>query len=124
VLDSSELTLLVSLERSGSNCQRVSLATGKAQPFRPGVVAHTPAGNYLLVDERDPDRFGPNLHLALCRPDGSSPLTVLSDWSIPAFQMRFNPAGNLLAWGNPDGTVSVCDLEQLRERLNEVQLGW
>ena len=40
--------------------------------------------------------------------------------SIPAFSRD----GRLLAWGNEDGTVSVCDLGEMRQRLMELRLGW
>jgi WD40 repeat protein len=39
-------------------------------------------------------------------------------------EARFNRAGTQLAWGNTDGTVTVCDLEQVRRRLEELGLGW
>lgn len=36
----------------------------------------------------------------------------------------FNPAGSHFLWGNRDGTVAVCELESLRKRLSEIELGW
>jgi hypothetical protein len=36
----------------------------------------------------------------------------------------FSPDGKLLAWGNADGTVSVCDLGEANRRLREVGLAW
>lgn len=36
----------------------------------------------------------------------------------------FSPDGRLLAWPNRDGTVSVCDLAALGERLRAISLGW
>ncbi len=32
--------------------------------------------------------------------------------------------GHLLAWGNEDGTVSVYNLPEMRQRLNALKLGW
>jgi hypothetical protein len=32
--------------------------------------------------------------------------------------------GRLLAWGNQDGTVSVCDLSEMQRRLGQIRLGW
>ena len=39
---------------------------------------------------------------------------------------QFSPdlAGRHLAWGDQDGSVSVADLEELRRRLNTLDLGW
>jgi hypothetical protein len=37
---------------------------------------------------------------------------------------QFSPDGRQLAWGNGNGSVSVCDLEEIQRRLAEVGLGW
>jgi WD40 repeat protein len=37
---------------------------------------------------------------------------------------QFNLAGTHLAWGNTDGTVTVCDLPEINRRLKEVGLDW
>ncbi len=39
---------------------------------------------------------------------------------IPAFSRD----GRFLAWGNDNGTVSVCDLETVRQSLSKINLGW
>jgi serine/threonine protein kinase/WD40 repeat protein len=36
----------------------------------------------------------------------------------------FNAAETHLAWGNTDGTVNVCDLQEVQHRLAQVGLGW
>jgi hypothetical protein len=36
----------------------------------------------------------------------------------------FDHSGNRFAWGNTDGTVTVCDLPRIRIRLSEIGLGW
>jgi hypothetical protein len=36
----------------------------------------------------------------------------------------FNLAGTHLAWGNTDGSVTVCNLPEINRKLNEVHLGW
>jgi serine/threonine protein kinase/WD40 repeat protein len=36
----------------------------------------------------------------------------------------FSADGTRLAWGNSDGTVTVCDIRQVQRRLAEVGLGW
>ena len=42
-------------------------------------------------------------------------------WS---FNPEFSRDGKLLAWGNPDGTIAVCDLPEVRRRLGQLGLGW
>ena len=37
---------------------------------------------------------------------------------------RFTPDGQSVVWCNQDGTVSVCDLKAVNQRLSEVGLGW
>jgi len=36
----------------------------------------------------------------------------------------FDPAGRRLVMGNADGGVTVCDLNTIRNRLRELNLGW
>jgi len=36
----------------------------------------------------------------------------------------FNATGSHVAWGQPDGSVRVCDLAEIRRRLREVGLDW
>ncbi len=61
---------------------------------------------------------------ALFRRGGTTPLLVLGSESPASFPPIFSRDGRLLAWSNTDGTVSVCDLPRVRERLSEVGLGW
>jgi hypothetical protein len=37
---------------------------------------------------------------------------------------QFNLAGTHVAWGNTDGTVTVCDLPEINRRLKNVGLDW
>jgi hypothetical protein len=36
----------------------------------------------------------------------------------------FSPDGRYAAWGNRDGTVTVCDFAEVQRRLAELGLGW
>jgi hypothetical protein len=70
---------------------------------------------------------GRSNELSLCRLEADDPLVSFDvgwDNSAFAFAPSFSRDGSLLAWGNADGTVSLCDLENLRGRLNEIGMGW
>jgi WD40 repeat protein len=51
-------------------------------------------------------------------------IRLQSDEGKPSFFPVFSPDGRLFAWGNDDGTVSVCYLEETRRRLRTLKLGW
>jgi WD40 repeat protein len=62
-------------------------------------------------------------------------LNSLEDDSLLAFVQPSEPRsssihevfscdGRFLAWGNENGTVSVCDLEEMAQRLGRLKLGW
>jgi WD40 repeat protein len=36
----------------------------------------------------------------------------------------FSPDGKMVAWGGDDGTIFVCGLEEVRQRLAKIGLGW
>ncbi len=56
---------------------------------------------------------------------GKSPLvTVGLNIETTSVAFEFDAAGTSLAWGNRDGTVSLCHIPELRSRLEEVGLGW
>jgi len=49
-------------------------------------------------------------------------VTVGIDWETGSAQ--FSPNGETIAWGNADGTVTLCDLKQVREHLQQIGLSW
>jgi WD40 repeat protein len=61
---------------------------------------------------------------ALARPGDAAPRLALGLETTPSFRPAFSRDGRLLAWSNGDGTVSVCRLRQLEERLDRLGLGW
>jgi serine/threonine protein kinase/WD40 repeat protein len=61
---------------------------------------------------------------ALWRRGDTAPLVALCIDSEPGSDPEFSPDDSLLAWGNFDGSVTVCNLAQIRERLAAVGLGW
>jgi WD40 repeat protein len=52
------------------------------------------------------------------------PSLVLGLGALRSCPPVFESTGRLLAWCNADGTVSVCHLSRLRERLTRLGLGW
>jgi WD40 repeat protein len=50
-------------------------------------------------------------------------LTIGLDYAGAAWP-RFSPNGRLLAFGTPEGTVLVCDLEETIARMQKLGLGW
>ena len=47
-----------------------------------------------------------------------------SDEGVTPLSTVFSPDGRHMAYGHDDGTVTVCDLEEVRHRLSEVGLDW
>jgi len=54
----------------------------------------------------------------------STPLVTLGMETATLGPVTFDLAGTQLAWGNPDGTVTVCDLKRIHDRLSEAGLEW
>jgi WD40 repeat protein len=83
--------------------------------------AMSPGATYYFgASQRYPNQNG----MLLFRRGQTEPLITLGiDFSQFSFPL-FNIAGTHLAWGNTDGTVTVCDLEEINRRLNKVGLGW
>ncbi len=63
--------------------------------------------------------------LWLYRRSESQPLVALTLGRTPTtVRHAFKTSGTHLAWGTADGTVSICDLQEVRERLTSAGLGW
>jgi hypothetical protein len=61
---------------------------------------------------------------ALARRGDPAPRLALGLETMPSFRPVFSRDGRLLAWSNGDGTVSVCRLPHLQERLDRLGLDW
>jgi WD40 repeat protein len=66
----------------------------------------------------------PSYGISLLRPDEKSALVTLGIDSEVSSHPHFSPRGKHLAWGNTDGSVTVCDIDEVRRRLTELGLGW
>jgi serine/threonine protein kinase/WD40 repeat protein len=91
----------------------VELATGRLLgPLRGGALCLAPDAEY----------FGGT---TLRRRADDTPLVRLGiDTEATSVAPSFDPSGRHLAWGNSDGTVTVCDLRAVGRRLAELGLGW
>jgi hypothetical protein len=66
----------------------------------------------------------PSARELIRRGDETPVLTLSLDVPASSVYDVFTATGSHLAWGNADGSVSVCDLLEVRSRLDEVGLGW
>jgi serine/threonine protein kinase/WD40 repeat protein len=102
----------------------VDFATGKIRKFLSRYpICIGPAGDYRVsVGPRDAS--GQERGYSLYQGNHTVPAVILGIDTVPSFRPAFNREGTLLAWSNADGTVSVCDLAQVRARLAQVGLDW
>jgi WD40 repeat protein len=61
---------------------------------------------------------------AVYRRGEKAPFVTLGIDRAAAAPPIFSPDGKRLAWPNDDGTVSICDLEKLRQKLAQARLEW
>ena len=98
----------------------VEVATGKIVEFPEidcGPIA--PRAEYTIRFAEAP-ASGFTLHRRFAR----EPLVGLA-LDIKEFgRPRFSPQGGHIVWGSSDGTVTVCDIQEIRTRLADVGLGW
>jgi WD40 repeat protein len=119
-LDPSGRLLAYSTGEKASVCESVKMPSDPVFESVGDVKALSPEGAYWVMYTDNWDN-GVILH----RRGSRRPLVHF--WvDAPVFHkgLVFNHAGKLIAWGNPDGSVTVCDIEQIRQRLSEVGLGW
>jgi WD40 repeat protein len=103
----------------GANVNLVEMPSGRLlDSFRFGGFL-SPGARYILADaNRAP---GMQAGFSLLRRGEMAPLvTFYANFSVGTF----NSSGSLAAWGNTDGSVTVCHLQQVRERLALAGLGW
>jgi WD40 repeat protein len=101
-------------------CTLIKIPTGEfvdsiAGPFQ----AVGPGARFLAM--KAPNGLGYSLR----RRDQTTPLITLGiDTLAEEGRPTFSRDGALLAWGNRDGTVTVCHLEEVQRRLAALGLGW
>lgn len=100
--------------------QILDIARNESLGLSPRAVhAISPGGRWLVTA---PDQATPGF--ALRRIDAlQQPLNLSIDQTVPS-PPQFSPDGHLVAWGTEDGTVMVCEIDQVMKRLRELGLGW
>ncbi len=102
-----------------TNAVLVELASGlpiKPLPWLPAAIGLD--GGYYAVS-------GLGRGFSLFKDVNPIPVVTLGiDGGESAANPQFDPAGNQLAWGNTDGTVTVCNLKEINDRLRRIGLAW
>jgi WD40 repeat protein len=97
----------------------VDLFSGRELQKWPWLPYAISPGATLCAKPTDTER-GFSLYSQLA----AKPLITLAIDTQPAKWPEFDSTGNLLAWGNLDGTVTVCNLSEINQRLTKIGLGW
>ncbi len=69
-------------------------------------------------------RSGQNKGMSLFTDSSKSPLITLGTDSPSSSIVGFDVSATRLAWGNADGTVTVCNLSEIQNRLRRAALSW
>jgi WD40 repeat protein len=118
-----ELILFRQLHVQGPRADLLNPATGERRRTWPGVFwALGPGGERLLGE--GPHRTSLYPGFTLVRGSDGAALVVLGIDSSSTRVPSFDPSGRFAVWGHTDGTVRLCDLEEVRQRLSELGLGW
>jgi WD40 repeat protein len=115
---------LISDRNPNGVCHLVEMPSGKELPgpalYIGGVLALGPSAKLVGAPTS-----GPPFGFRLFRHDDKTPLVTLGlDKRSFHGRSEFNRAGTQVAWGNEDGSVTLCDIDEVRRRLGEVGLGW
>jgi len=114
VIENSERSVLV------DSATGAFLGNYDAYPACLGVEGRRAAMRHRPSDDDDADEPGLE-YLVRGEVDPLIKFRVELPTSVKA---RFSADGRYLAWGNPDGSVSLCDLPEVQRRLTALGLGW
>ena len=110
--------LLCCSSTAGTGLAILEVPTGKLVDLVNQTGTYGPGAR--LVSVALPNGYGN----ALFRRDGEQLLVRLGIDTRSTSTGIFSLDGSHLAWGNQDGTVTVCYLEEIQKRLAGIGLGW
>jgi hypothetical protein len=114
--------LLRHTRREGQEAELLELSTGRQLRSWDTVGwALGPRAELLVARGPHETKLAPGM--ALVRGSDLTPLLPHLD-AAPWRQPVLDLTGRALAWGNTDGTVSLCDLAEARSRLSDLGLDW
>ncbi|MCI0535546.1 MAG: serine/threonine-protein kinase [Verrucomicrobiales bacterium] len=122
-LDSTLTTVDYGIQHSP--LQRAHVATGLLSGvFEPAPQVEGPMRRYATATS--PDRVFQLIpdHFALFQAGISAPLVRFATGPRDDAVADVSADASLLAWGTSASTVAVCDLEEVRRRLNTLGVGW
>ncbi|HLJ92469.1 MAG TPA: protein kinase [Gemmataceae bacterium] len=113
-----KLLLLASRTEAGTSLNLLEMPTGKLiDTWEQAFAGLGPDARYCARSA--------NGGIGLFRGRSTTPVVTLGiDSQLSSFWIPFNSAGTHLVWGNADGTVILCDIEEVRRRLTNLRLGW
>jgi WD40 repeat protein len=116
-LDAAGLLLETWLDQSQPQQVIEAISRRQLYSLRSGSIALNSAASLCLRQAGE----GWSLHSLS---NGLALLHFASTGTKPTNWPDFGREGRMIAVGNEDGSVSVCDLEEMRLHLNESKLGW
>jgi serine/threonine protein kinase/WD40 repeat protein len=109
--------------RSDRPVTLVEMPAGIVRGSHPQAQVLGPRAEWWLTippSDSSSQTFGLELH----RRGQEDPLVTLGPDALATGGARFNMAGTHALWGNADGSVTVCDIQEVRRRLTGVGLSW
>ena len=82
------------------------------------------AGDSRWVSLRSQSPNGPHEMIVLREQGRPAPLLRFVPDVRRSGEFKFSQDGNHIVWGDQDGTVTVCDLNEVQRRLAGVGFGW
>jgi WD40 repeat protein len=125
----SDAGLIQSLDTSG---KRLWLFPSDGKPLLAPIVVELPSGRLLESAPTNGGVLGQRYVAAGTRTGlgidllGQPAKNHLVHLAMDAYQIGavLNRSESHLAWANTDGSISLCDLEEVHRRLTELGLGW
>jgi len=123
VLDSAGESAAVKSDNRSAG-RLVDMATGQQREIEGSFPIAMSKGEEYWVTQRSAEGTDRPRGFDVYRRGEKAPFITLGIDRAAVAAPIFSPDGSKLAWPNEDGTVSICDLEQLRRKLALARLEW